>query len=98
MRQPKSKRPAPTNVRTRYEPPTPEEAVFAAQGLSDHVEQQIELAAELMGLSEAEIEPHVRQAAAPAPALRAPDRVASGRPAVAIERRSSRSAIPSSRR
>ncbi len=38
-------------VRVRYDPPTLEEAIFAAQGFSDDVAHQAELAAELMGVS-----------------------------------------------
>jgi hypothetical protein len=36
-------------VRVRHDPPTLEEAIFAVQGLTDDVEHQAELAAELMG-------------------------------------------------
>ena len=36
-------------VRVRHDPPTLEEAVFAAQGLTDDVEHQAAIAAELMG-------------------------------------------------
>jgi hypothetical protein len=35
-------------VRVRFDPPTLEEAVFAAQGLSDDLDHQAEIAAELM--------------------------------------------------
>jgi hypothetical protein len=38
------------NLRVKYEPPTLEEAFFAAQGLTDDVGQQIELAAALMNM------------------------------------------------
>ena len=36
-------------VRVRYDPPTLEEAIFAAQGLTDDLDHQTEIAAELMG-------------------------------------------------
>ena len=36
-------------VRVRYDPPTLEEAVFAAQGMADDLDHQAEIAAELMG-------------------------------------------------
>ncbi|MGB9364522.1 MAG: hypothetical protein WCE79_00770 [Xanthobacteraceae bacterium] len=37
--------------RVRHDPPTLEEAIFAARGLTDDVEQQIEIAAGLMEAS-----------------------------------------------
>jgi hypothetical protein len=48
---------------TRVEPPVLEEAVAAAQGLTDHIESQIEIAAQLMGLPENEVRPVVLKAA-----------------------------------
>src|ERR1041384_2756706 len=36
--------------RVRHDPPTLEEAIFAARGLTDDVEQQVAIAAGLMGL------------------------------------------------
>lgn len=56
------KKPRPP-VRVRYDPPTLEEAVFAAQGLSEEVPQQIEIAAGLMGVAEDEVRGLVRKAA-----------------------------------
>jgi hypothetical protein len=47
--------PAEQRRRTRREPPDLEEAVTAAQGLSDRVESQIEIAARLMGVSEEDV-------------------------------------------
>ena len=41
-------------VRVRHDPPTLEEAIFAAQGLTDEVEHQIDIAAELMGVERAD--------------------------------------------
>ena len=58
----KPKRPMPER-RTRYEPPTLEEAIFAAQGLSDTPEAQAEIAAQLTGLPEAEVKESVRKLA-----------------------------------
>ena len=49
-------------VRIRHLPPTLEEAVFAAQGLTDDVDQQAEIAAELMGATVAEAVELVRKA------------------------------------
>jgi len=51
-------------VRTRYEPPTLSDAISAAQGLSDDVKVQVEIAARLMGLSEDEVRPQVAQSLA----------------------------------
>jgi hypothetical protein len=50
-------------VRVRYDPPTLEEAVFAAMGLTDDTALQAELAAELMGTSVEEATELVRKAA-----------------------------------
>jgi hypothetical protein len=96
---PKPRRPAPKNVRTTYERPTAEEVVFAAQGLTNQVEQQIDIAAKLMGLPEAEIESHVmktaRHAAIGAQRPRPdPDRALSGRQSVVVERKVRRVAMP----
>ena len=41
--------------RTRYDPPGLDEAIAAAQGLTDRIESQIAIAAQLIGLSEDEI-------------------------------------------
>ena len=41
--------------RTRYDPPGLDEAIAAAQGLTDQIESQIAIAAQLVGLSEDEI-------------------------------------------
>ncbi len=48
-----------SKVRTRYEPPTLEEAIFAAQGLTTDIEHQVTIARELTG----EPEDDVRQVA-----------------------------------
>jgi hypothetical protein len=49
---------------TRVDPPALEEAIVAAQGLTDDVESQIEIAAQLMGMPEDEVRPEVMKAAA----------------------------------
>lgn len=41
--------------RVRHDPPTLEEAIFAARGLTDDVEQQVEIAAGLMELPADEV-------------------------------------------
>ncbi len=57
-------------LRVRYEPPTLDEAIFAAQGLSDKVAEQIEIVASLMGLSPEEVAPRVRAQSSPRGAVR----------------------------
>lgn len=49
------------NLKPRFEPPTLEDALYAAEGLTDDRSQQLELAAELMQIPVEE----VRVAAAP---------------------------------
>jgi hypothetical protein len=51
---------------TRVDPPALEEAIAAAQGLTDDIESQIEIAAQLMGMSEDEVRPVVLKAPVPA--------------------------------
>jgi hypothetical protein len=75
------------NRRTRQEPPTLEEAIFAAQGLGRTPDEQAAIAAMLMGVPEAEVRPHVPQVAAGARPMR--ERMP-GRPAVIVERRGAR--------
>ena len=50
--------------RIRREPPTIEEAAFAAVGLTDDLDQQVDIAANLMGVSPDEAKPHVLKVAA----------------------------------
>jgi hypothetical protein len=47
---------------TRYDPPALKEAIAAAQGLTEQIEGQIEIAAQLMGLPEDEVRPEVLKA------------------------------------
>ena len=49
-------------VRVRREPPTVEEAIVAAQGLTEELDQQVEIAAELIGLPADEVRPLVEAA------------------------------------
>jgi hypothetical protein len=49
--------------KTRHDPPSLEEAIIAAQGLTDRVEIQTQIAAQLMGLPEEEVRPAVLRAA-----------------------------------
>lgn len=57
-------------VRVRYDPPTLEEAVFAAQGLTDDIGHQAEIAAELMGVTIDEAHEMVARAAVKAAAAK----------------------------
>jgi len=50
--------------KTRHESPILDEAIAAAQSLTDQVESQIEIAAQLIGLPEDQVRPAVVQAAA----------------------------------
>ena len=61
-------------IRVRREPPTIVEAVAAAQDLADDVEQQVEIAAGLIGLPVDEIRPHVLAAKLVKP-QRTPERI-----------------------
>lgn len=45
-----AKKPVPANLKPRYEPPSLEEALFAAEGLTDNRDEQIAIAAGLMDL------------------------------------------------
>jgi len=74
-------------IRVRREPPTVSEAVAAAQDLADDVEQQIEIAAGLMGLPAEEVRPHVLAAKKVKPE-RTVVVERRTRPTVVIERRS----------
>jgi protein involved in polysaccharide export with SLBB domain len=86
----------PSSVRTslRIEPPTLEEAIYAAQGLTDDVDDQVEIAARLKGLPEAEVRTAILKAATTKPriSMRPPvqARVAAGRQPVVVERRAPR--------
>ncbi len=57
-------------IRVRREPPTVDEAIIAAQGLTDDLEQQVQIAAELMGLAGDEVRPLVEAASARANSAR----------------------------
>jgi hypothetical protein len=47
--------------RVRRDPPTLEEAIFAAMGLTDDLGEQAEIAAALMGLPIEKVEPEVKK-------------------------------------
>jgi hypothetical protein len=89
----------PSTVRTslRIEPPTLEEAIYAAQGLTDDVDGQAEIAARLIGLPETDVKATILKATAAKPRmasrLSAQARFVPGRPPVVVERRASRAPI-----
>ena len=47
--------------RVRRDPPTLEEAIFAAMGMTDDLEAQAEIAASLMGLPVEKVQPEVKK-------------------------------------
>jgi hypothetical protein len=51
--------------RVRHDPPTLEEAITAAQGLTDNLSEQVEIAASLMGLASEKVRDAVMAATAP---------------------------------
>lgn len=90
----KPKHPLPP-LRVRREPPTVEEAVIAAQALTEDTEQQVEVAAGLIGLPAEEVRPHVLNAPPlPAEPFRLRERAADAAPrraaptVVVLQRRS----------
>jgi len=82
--------------RVRHDPPTLEEAVIAASGMTDDTEAQISIAASLMGLPADQVRPAVLKAAANR--RNAETVTFAGRPgaprAVVVERRSVRRFAP----
>ncbi len=89
----------PSGVRTslRFDPPTLEEAIYAAQGLTDDLDGQAEIAGTLMGLPEAEVRAALLKAAPVRPqiSIRQPTqaRFGVGRQPVVVERRAPRTLI-----
>ncbi len=51
--------------RVRHDPPTLEEAIFAARGLTDDVEQQVDIAASLMEVPADEVRAALKKVPAP---------------------------------
>ncbi|WP_404292708.1 hypothetical protein ACD578_09995 [Microvirga sp. RSM25] len=85
---------------TRVEPPVLEEAVVAAQGLTDNIESQVEIAAQLMGLPEDEVRPVVlKSVPQPRRSERLPERMimserSEGPKVVVVERKRPRLVMP----
>ena len=89
---PANRKPLPP-PRVRHEPPTIEEAILAAQGLTQDLQAQLEIAAGLMGVTEDEVRPQLARmnrlrGASPV----APSTVVTGKRTVVVERKVSRSA------
>lgn len=72
--------------RVRREPPTIVEAIAAAQGLTTDLQEQVEIAAGLMGVTEDEVRPHL-----PRPTRIPTASIIAGRRSVVVEMRPSRS-------
>jgi hypothetical protein len=86
--------PAPWSQRkTRHDPPVLEEAIAAAQGLTDQVASQIEIAAQLMGLPEDEVRAQIQTAQAQT-RLKVSAPVRDRRTQVVVVERRSRRALP----
>jgi hypothetical protein len=87
-------KPQGTRSSIRFEAPTLDEAIFAAQGLASDVEGQTQIAAMLMGMPEAEVRAGVLKAAASATSTRRPlilsSKPVSRRPMIVVERRTPR--------
>lgn len=88
-------KPQGTRSSIRFEAPTLDEAIFAAQGLTSDVDGQTQIAAMLMGMPESEVRAAVLKAVASAAGTRrpltlSPSRPVSRRPLVVVERRAPR--------
>lgn len=80
--------------RTRYDPPDLDDAIAAAQGLTDSIDSQVEIAAQLIGLPEDEVRSAVLKAARPnTPHVSSTSTRRTTRGAVLIERRNSRTRL-----
>ena len=75
-------------LRVRHEPPTIEEAVSAAQNLTSDLEQQVAIAAGLMGMAHEEVREHVHNQ--PAEPIIASGQASGRMRGVVVERRAPR--------
>lgn len=75
--------------RVRFEPPTIAEAYLAAQGLTDDLEEQVVIAAGLIGQPEDDVRPHQPRPAPNSDRLRASSLMVRNR-VVTVERRGPR--------
>jgi hypothetical protein len=82
--------------RVRHDPPTLDEAIFAARGLTDDVQQQVEIAAGLMELPLEQVREALRKSPAPrksAPTVAFTSRGGAER-SVVVERKTTRRVLP----
>jgi hypothetical protein len=85
----------PAKLRTRHDPPTLEEAVFAAQGLTGDFDQQVLIAARLIGMPEHEVRPAVLSARSTTRATHV--RVAGAHREVVVEHKGQRTSLQARR-
>jgi hypothetical protein len=82
----------------KYDPPTLDQALFAAAGLSDDADQQAEIAASLMGMPVAEVRAQITTSA-PKPSITVRlGTIARSTGPVIVERRPARRIIPAAAR
>jgi hypothetical protein len=82
--------------RVKHDPPTLEDAIFAARGLTDDIEQQAEVAASLMGAPLEEVRAAIAKQATPrkpAPTVAFTSSRSGAHRAVVVERKPARRAI-----
>jgi len=79
--------------RVRHDPPTLDEAIFAAMGITENLDEQAEIAASLMGMPFEQVQAQVKKTSRPSGTLRV-TRVIAGEQgaqrAVVVERRVTR--------
>ncbi|PVE25253.1 hypothetical protein DC522_06915 [Microvirga sp. KLBC 81] len=95
MEEKSTRPPEQSRRRTRHDPPSIEDAVTAAQGLTGNIDSQVEIAAQLMGLPEDEVRPFALKGSVPSRlsvARSAPIPSKVGR-TITVERRSHRSLL-----
>jgi hypothetical protein len=86
--------------RVRHDPPSLDEAIFAAMGITEDLDEQAEIAASLMGLPLADVQAQVKKANRPSGMLRVTRVIAGEQGAqrsVVVERRVTRK-IPIAKR
>jgi hypothetical protein len=81
--------------RVRHDPPTLEDAIFAARGLSDDVQEQVAIAASLMELPPDEVRAALMKAPPPRkPAMTVFTNRGGAERSVVVERKTSRRVLP----
>jgi hypothetical protein len=91
------KKPAGIRTSIRFDPPALDEAIFAAQGLTDVIDDQAAIAASLMGLPEADVKAAILKATPARPQISRRSsvhvQIAPRRTPVVVERRAPRTLI-----